>query len=332
KSLRMAKLKADEVSRFKSEFLANMSHEIRTPMNAVIGLSHLALQTDLTAKQADYLNKIQNSSNTLLGIINDVLDFSKIEAGKLDMEEVAFQLEDVLDNLSNLISLKAEEKGLEFLFDVERRTPNYLMGDPLRLGQVLINLVNNAVKFTDRGKIIVVLQVLEKDENRVTLQFSVQDTGIGLSREQRERLFQPFTQAESGTTRKYGGTGLGLSISKRLVTMMGGNIRVESEPGRGSTFIFTVKFGVQSRKSSQDPGINMDSREQRPKPAKFEATVGNSLEGIRGAGILLVEDNVINQQVAQELLEQAGLSVSIVSNGQEAVAAVEEGAFDLVLT
>jgi len=283
KSLRMAKLKADEVSRFKSEFLANMSHEIRTPMNAVIGLSHLALQTDLTAKQADYLNKIQTSSNTLLGIINDVLDFSKIEAGKLNMEEVEFQLEDVLDNLSSLISLKAEEKGLEFLFDVERQTPNYLMGDPLRLGQVLINLVNNAVKFTDRGKIIVVLRVLKKDENRVTLQFSVQDTGIGLTREQRERLFQPFTQAESGTTRKYGGTGLGLSISKRLVTMMGGDIRVESDPGQGSTFIFTARFGVQPQQSPRDPGVNLDSREQRPRPGKFEATVGNALEGIRGA-------------------------------------------------
>jgi len=169
KTLRLSKLKADEVSRFKSEFLANMSHEIRTPMNAVIGLSHLALQTDLTAKQADYVNKIQNSSNALLGIINDVLDFSKIEAGKLDMDSVDFQLEDVLDNLNTLISLKAEEKGLEFRFNVDPRTPNHLVGDPLRLGQVLINLSNNAVKFTDQGEVIVALRVLDRHESSITL-------------------------------------------------------------------------------------------------------------------------------------------------------------------
>jgi signal transduction histidine kinase/CheY-like chemotaxis protein/HPt (histidine-containing phosphotransfer) domain-containing protein len=334
KTLRLSKLKADEVSRFKSEFLANMSHEIRTPMNAVIGLSHLALQTDLTAKQSDYLNKIQNASNSLLGIINDVLDFSKIEAGKLNMESVDFQLEDVLDNLSSLIRLKAEEKGLEFLFQVDPQTPNHLKGDPLRLGQVLINLSNNAVKFTDQGAVIVGVRVVEKHENRITLEFSVQDTGIGLSPEQSEKLFQPFTQADRGTTRQYGGTGLGLSISKRLVHMMGGDIRVESEPGQGSTFLFTAKFSVQPEKSPSPPIRETFGREmvRRPRTNRIGSTVENELEGIRGARILLVEDNVINQQVAQELLEQAGLSVSIVSNGQEAVSAVQQNIFDLVLT
>ena len=334
KTLRLSKLKADEVSRFKSEFLANMSHEIRTPMNAIIGLSHLALKTDLTAKQADYVNKIQNASNSLLGIINDVLDFSKIEAGKLDMESVDFKMEDVLDNLSSLIRLKAEEKGLKFRFKVDPWTPNLLKGDPLRLGQVLINLSNNAVKFTDQGEVIVKLRVLEKHENRITLEFSVQDTGIGLSREQSEKLFQPFTQADRGTTRRYGGTGLGLSISKRLVHMMEGDIRVESEPNRGSTFLFTAKFGFQPEESYPPAIMETFGREvvKRPGTGGIRSTVEKALEGIRGARILLVEDNVINQQVAQELLEQAGLSVSIVSNGQEAVSAVEAGTFDLVLT
>ena len=334
KTLRLSKLKADEVSRFKSEFLANMSHEIRTPMNAIIGLSHLALQTDLSAKQADYVNKIQNASNSLLGIINDVLDFSKIEAGKLDMESVDFQMADVLDNLSNLISLKVEEKGLEFRFKVDPRTPNHLMGDPLRLGQVLVNLSNNAVKFTDQGKVTVGVRVLEKHENRITLEFSVADTGIGLSREQSEKLFQPFTQADRGTTRRYGGTGLGLSICKRLVNMMEGDIHVESEPGRGSTFLFTAKFSVQPEESHSLAIMETFDREvvKRPGTGGIRATVEKALEGIKGARILLVEDNVINQQVAQELLEQAGLSVSIVSNGREAVSAVEAGIFDLVLT
>lgn len=334
KTLRLSKLKADEVSRFKSEFLANMSHEIRTPMNAVIGLSHLALQTDLTAKQADYVNKIQNSSNALLGIINDVLDFSKIEAGKLDMDSVDFQLEDVLDNLNTLISLKAEEKGLEFRFNVDPRTPNHLVGDPLRLGQVLINLSNNAVKFTDQGEVIVALRVLDRHESSITLEFSVQDTGIGLSREQSERLFQPFTQADRGTTRQYGGTGLGLSISKRLVHMMGGEIRVESEPGRGSTFFFSANFKVQPGKSPSPPIMETFGRKVAKPPGTtgIESTLQKALEGIRGARILLVEDNVINQQVAQELLEQAGFSVTVVSNGQEAVSTVETAIFDLVLT
>ena len=335
KALRLSKMKADEVSRFKSEFLANMSHEIRTPMNAIMGLSHLALQTELTFKQSDYLNKIQNASNSLLGIINDVLDFSKIEAGKLDMETVDFRLEDVLDNLNSLMAFKAKEKGLEFRFKIDPRTPSHLLGDPLRLGQILINLCNNAVKFTDQGEVMVALQVLEKNENRITLEFSVQDTGIGLSREQREKLFQPFTQADRGTTRQYGGTGLGLSISKRLVGMMGGDIRVESQPGRGSTFLFTAQFGLQPEKSLIPVSMEdfrLEAVEQPGTSVGIESTVKMALEGIRGARVLLVEDNVINQQVAQELLEQAGLSVSIAANGQEAVSAVEQNTFDLVLT
>ena len=214
---------ADAANQAKSEFLANMSHEIRTPMNAVIGMAHLALKTDLSPKQEDYLSKIQSSANSLLGIINDILDFSKIEAGKLDIEAVDFNLEDVLENLGNLITVKAQEKkDLEVLFATDADVPRFLVGDPLRLGQVLLNLSGNAVKFTEAGEIVVATRIESQRDGRVALQFTVRDTGIGLTEEQIGRLFQSFSQADTSTTRQYGGTGLGLTISKRLVEMMGG--------------------------------------------------------------------------------------------------------------
>jgi two-component system, sensor histidine kinase and response regulator len=227
--MRRARDMAEAATRMKSDFLANMSHEIRTPMNAIIGLTHLVLKTDLNLRQHDFLTKIKSAAQTLLGILNDILDFSKIEAGKLDMEKTSFKLEEVLDNLSSIVGQKASEKNLEFLISSQLDIPPTLIGDPLRLGQILINLVNNAVKFTERGQIVVSVAIEERASDRIRLKFSVGDSGIGMTPEQSARLFQAFSQADTSTTRKYGGTGLGLSISKRLVEMMEGAIWVESE-------------------------------------------------------------------------------------------------------
>ena len=237
----IARQRAEETSRLKSDFLANMSHEIRTPMNAIIGMAHLTLRTELNPKQQDYVNKIHRSGLSLLGILNDILDFSKIEAGKLDVETVPFFLDDVLSNVASVTCQRAAEKGLEYVFNVPHTVPRYLLGDPLRLGQVLINLVNNAIKFTERGEIELACQVLARPgSEQVQLGFSVRDTGIGISAEQQAQLFQAFTQADRSTTRKYGGTGLGLSISRHLVQLMGGALEVDSDSGQGSRFHFNL--------------------------------------------------------------------------------------------
>ncbi|MCC8189726.1 MAG: response regulator, partial [Planctomycetes bacterium] len=292
RELALARDAAEESARAKSEFLANMSHEVRTPMNAILGLSHLTLQTELTEQQVEFVHRIETAAQSLLRIINDILDFSKIEAGKLDLEHIDFQMEDVLKNTVGLLAENAHAKGLEFIIDVAPNTPDNLIGDPSRLSQVLTNLVSNAVKFTEVGEVTVSIRCARREGDEVVMAFMVKDTGIGLTKDQSDRLFSAFTQADSSITRKYGGTGLGLAISRQLVELMGGTIWCDSVYGQGSAFGFTARFGLHQTK--------------RPLGRR---------EDFAGMRALVVDDNPTALGVIRKWLQSTGFSVITAESG-----------------
>jgi len=316
------KREAEEANRIKSQFLANMSHEIRTPMNGIMGMTNLALDAGPTPELREYLSNIKISAQSLLTILNDILDFSKIEAEKIELEVIPFQLHHFIHEIISVQTLQAREKNLELIFDIPPDTPHHLIGDPGRLRQIITNLISNAIKFTKKGEVRLTVAEESQTHSRSVLHFTVSDSGIGIPESKQKQIFQAFSQADGSTTRQYGGTGLGLSISSKLVKLMGGQIWVESKPGKGSEFHFTVKLEIN--RISQGEVINK-------KKKKVTITSQISQEQIQKYRILLAEDNLINQMVAKRLLEKQGHTITTALDGKEALETLKKRSFDLVL-